>query len=1086
MKMGNTGGKLRGYTFTISVIFIAAVIIAAASFARERRRGQDASVAAVIQNSDALRMPSRIAAGLGTVLSVDAALGKNSTHTTLVLGGGFPLKKEGLPLADLHAYAEGLSSFARNRLNLEASLEAGALSSNGTVLLLPDSGSVFQNNNVSGYQDSITLVHPDAWAPSTITLDLYCSKYRSAIGNLSGAAQVGGTAVGYTVNFNDTNGTTSTSTLSVIANDNVTYSVSFSDGSNLTFRSNFSSYGSNTTMITFTKSPGAHAVLPFDDNVSSVGTGAVIDYSPYGHNMTLGGGSASFAPAWRSGALCHSGGCYHFDGSAQYLNTSNLNFTERTVEESQPELIANGGLDAFEGGLEPNPDDGATDNWASWTETGGAGNGVVFDATTASHGGSYAANISYDGGGGLAGDMLSQQISGLSTAAQYTLSFWTRGDGSNSGRYRVYDINTLNYLQNDGVTWNIDSSLRDTGISGTAYQQFSRSFRLDSGGLGNIRVEFIPTDIGGGATHYYVDDVSLKNTTGLNGGFEYYVDAASQDTFNNWAIKDSGGDAVFNAIAGVGSQHGGNVELNLQPGILPGSDANAYIYTTSLVLNNSSKYSLEFWAKGSGTTSVRYGIYDVTNTAYLDSDGSWNSGGTEVIFDSFVTGATYTKVVRSFRTLPSNVRQVQLRFYVPSSGSVYVDDASITEVKDFTISMWVQTYGTSTAVTPSLLYQAQATADGWSGLNWTVSGKNLTLYAAGSGILLAPNITIQDGNWHMLTFVANRSGNYSVYVDSSLISSANFSIGTINNTNGFLLGSRGGSNASFNGSIDEVRVYQRALSASDVYNHFRGKYQDSCRLNLTVGYSTASLLSRQLEADYNAKLRLRSMPPDALLAMPFDFNTSSSSRGMVIDYSPLAAHGTIGGDSSKLSWTAAGAFGGAYNFAAAGGYVRMPAFPDFGVNNFTVSFWVDEDPGDNEALLAKGSWQGSNGWSVYSASPVLARNWYWWNGASGVALGAPSSSWTHYAIVRNGTGSNQLAVYVNGVYSSSGTDSTNYSSGMPLTIGGSADSTPTNTLGGASIDELRMFNRSLNAEEIEALYRDYAKVYDGPVVASRD
>ena len=76
---------------------------------------------------------------------------------------------------------------------------------------------------------------------------------------------------------------------------------------------------------------------------------------------------------------------------------------ERTVEESQPELIANGGLDAFEGCLEPNPDDGATDNWASWTETGGAGNGVVFDATTASHGGSYAANISYDGGGGLAG-----------------------------------------------------------------------------------------------------------------------------------------------------------------------------------------------------------------------------------------------------------------------------------------------------------------------------------------------------------------------------------------------------------------------------------------------------------------------------------------------------------------------------------------------------------------------------------------------------------------------------------------------------------------------------------------------------------
>jgi hypothetical protein len=64
--------------------------------------------------------------------------------------------------------------------------------------------------------------------------------------------------------------------------------------------------------------------MPFNNNISSTATGAVKDYSTFGNNGTLGGGTASSAPTWTTSGKI--GGAYSFgaDEYIAYYDTANL------------------------------------------------------------------------------------------------------------------------------------------------------------------------------------------------------------------------------------------------------------------------------------------------------------------------------------------------------------------------------------------------------------------------------------------------------------------------------------------------------------------------------------------------------------------------------------------------------------------------------------------------------------------------------------------------------------------------------------------------------------------------------------------
>jgi hypothetical protein len=146
---------------------------------------------------------------------------------------------------------------------------------------------------------------------------------------------------------------------------------------------------------------------------------------------------------------------------------------------------------------------------------------------------------------------------------------------------------------------------------------------------------------------------------------------------------------------------------------------------------------------------------------------------------------------------------------------------------NYTVESWV--YIPPTAATGAIVEK-------WSGsggypyvCRWENS-INSVRYAVYNGTanpsLLVP---VSTGVWMQLVGVFNHSGTtLSGYRNGSLVSSTTLSItGTINNNDGLYLAARGIGATLFAGSIGIVRIYSRALSATEVLQNFqadRGRY----------------------------------------------------------------------------------------------------------------------------------------------------------------------------------------------------------------------------------------------------------------------
>ncbi|GEM_PF-1871152 len=1068
----------KGYTFTISIILISAAIITLAAFALEWRKSQGQAQANLAHATQALRLSGIIGYDFSSLIGQSTQISKNGTHASVSLQTTFPFSKEGLALANLSKYSRQIPMLVKEHPYELVLVSNGFMGQQATVVNLPDSGAYSHSNNGQNNTDNISYTHPQGWSPAYIDLSIYCEKNYESIVPLA-ASGGGSPAINYTVAYSDLG---SKETTSILADpvSITSYSVNFSDGTNLSFISNLSADG-NLTTVSYTKSPSAHLVLTFDSNVSSTDTGAILDYSQFANNMTLGGGTQANAPLWEPGCI-RGYGCYRFDGSDDYINRSNIDFTQAEVSfPPTANLLSNNDFETYEG----TQDDGETDTFENWGMENPTAPNIYFDSTATAQSGSNAVKIYSTDSPDT--DRIYQQVS-LVQNARYMVSFWTRGDGSTTGKYRVYDEDTGNYLQDDG-SWSGEATPLDTGVSGSTWQQIEKEFVVPTGSS-TIDIEFVPATSGGDEYIFYVDNVTFYNSTNFNGGFEYY----SGPDFNNWAV---GAGSAFSVE--TTHNHSGTAGLKME------NDANnsgSYIANSQLALKNSTKYSLQFWAKiiGAGEGgNIRYAIYDVSNDNYLNSSGQWqpSDGGTVVL--STLVEADYTKVTQNFMTNNTGTGIIQIRFYVPVplTDVAYVDDASITQVYDFTVLAWVKSQELPSG--SSLIYQYGTDEFGNAqGIDFAMaSSENLSLGIYSSGVNITPSIKVADGRWHMLCLAVNRTGNYSAYLDGSLVLQAGAqNLGTINTSSQFLIGSNELGGATFNGMIDEIRLYKRLLSHSQVYDHYKGKYQDTCTINLTASYSNSSLQAMELLANYNAELRVRSRSPYAVSLFPFDSNVSSSNKGMVTDYSSKACHGTLGASSSP-TWTQNGKIGGAYTFDGRDDFIELASQP-IPNTTFTVSAWVNAA---SFAFSNKYNRIVSIDYGAYSSDnpfTLFVRD----NGAIGYVFGTGNAYtdlqnplsfspnltidvWYHIAFTFNGT---SKELYVNGQAQGTVNNSSTFSNPNQeeLIIGDfSALSTDTGEWEG-TIDEVRLFNRSFSAQEITGLYADSALVKQGSIVASHD
>lgn len=281
----------------------------------------------------------------------------------------------------------------------------------------------------------------------------------------------------------------------------------------------------------------------------------------------------------------------------------------------------------------------------------------------------------------------------------------------------------------------------------------------------------------------------------------------------------------------------------------------------------------------------------------------------------------------------------------------------------------------------------------------------------------------------------------------------------------FVIGTRSdGGNPKFQGQIDEVRYYNRVLSASEIktlYNAGAGTKVNTSSANppgTTLGSGLVGYWS------FNG--------PDLTDKV---YDRSSSNDGYFYSGATSTAK-TIGKVGQGV------VFRNTTPYINAG----SPATLD-NLNQKTVSFWATRSVlHENQQLVVKNDSGGTSGWyinargSVFSNGPNTVRYEHNWNSSPlqfaiwyGSTLLNSTSTWYHIAVSYDrGSTSNVPKIYVNGVpdtvttaQSASGT--VNDDSVSPLLFG--ADGSVTEFHNG-KLDEVRIYNRILTDAEVKQLY----------------
>lgn len=173
-----------------------------------------------------------------------------------------------------------------------------------------------------------------------------------------------------------------------------------------------------------------------------------------------------------------------------------------------------------------------------------------------------------------------------------------------------------------------------------------------------------------------------------------------------------------------------------------------------------------------------------------------------------------------------------------STNEITVGDKDI--IGNITISAWINSVNPSTVARSIIVSKSTTdifdgewafqldTNSGDDGLSWNCGGSNN-----------AVSILIKDGTWNHAVITMNEATNeVFIYTNNIQESFTNTDTCLIDDTETLFIGGEGGSAANnFNGSIDEVQIWNRTLSSTEVtelYNKGRLNYVYTAQQNLTA------------------------------------------------------------------------------------------------------------------------------------------------------------------------------------------------------------------------------------------------------------
>jgi hypothetical protein len=353
------------------------------------------------------------------------------------------------------------------------------------------------------------------------------------------------------------------------------------------------------------------------------------------------------------------------------------------------------------------------------------------------------------------------------------------------------------------------------------------------------------------------------------------------------------------------------------------------------------------------------------------------------------------------------------------------------------------------------------------------AGKVGVVFVATPGVTIMRRETTtayNDGNWHYALFTYNGSktrAGIQIYVDGNLASmedsdSTAFS-GSMSNSTNFEIGARDGANQPFKGTLDDVRIYNRALTAQEI----KALYSSGASIGVSPNAVQATTAS-----------------PNLVGYWTFNALDTSWITGTTLDKSGSGNTGNLI-NMSTTSSPVAGKVGQALNFNGTNQSVVIGSFTP--ANAITFSAWVKftslPSSGTGVEMIASaGSTAGVEGtdFSAVNSSGVMQirlginnnstaqyRQW-------AVTVPSPvisTGTWYHVVLTQASVSATP-GMYINGVPQSVS---------LIVSNGGSPART-TDTLaigqyGGSStlffpgtIDDVRIYNVALSAQQVLQLY----------------
>lgn len=360
--------------------------------------------------------------------------------------------------------------------------------------------------------------------------------------------------------------------------------------------------------------------------------------------------------------------------------------------------------------------------------------------------------------------------------------------------------------------------------------------------------------------------------------------------------------------------------------------------------------------------------------------------------------------------------------------------------KDFSVGFWVKNIGGGT---DDAIVEKWAGSGGYPYAFRYGAGNSVRFVRYDSSVfpLIDGTKTINDSAWHYIAGVKDGS-TLRLYIDGVADGTVtDTTTGTTTNSSAIYLGMRGDGNEKFNGSVDDVKIYNYART------------------------------SGQIIEDMNASHPLGGSPVGSQVGY-WKFDEGQGTTANNSGFGGSALNGTLTSMASPATatsgWTNGGKFGKGLLFDGTNDYVNLSSptnFDNLSVADFTVSAWVKKTSlGSDKMIMGKTSSGGGSGWYLRSES---TNNLHFNIDGStdGVAKGGSiaDGAWHHIVAVLS---SNSPKIYLDGKQITYASQTSLVSpvddSAQPLNIGAS------NTLQywGGSIDEVKVYNAALSPAEI--------------------